>query len=328
MSRRGFALVPVLALVVATAGCVDTNQAEARGGVLIENCGTSIRVEHPPARAVAADQETTEILLALGLRDRIAGTALQIGPVAPEFRADYERLRLLNPKNLTAEQLRAANPDFVASAVTSDFSRDGVGTRQELAELGVASYASAVDCPQFLPDTTPFDRLLVDYDNYGKIFGVADRAAELTRRQRKVIADAQSASAARRTQPRVVYLYSVYNDGLPYVAGNSGMPQDMSRILRAPNAFEDLGGDWAEVGWEEIAARNPSVIVLADLPDRGLRGDKAAQKIEILREHPVISQLTAVRENRFITVPGLELDPTVGSVNALREIKDGLQRLG
>lgn len=319
-------VLPLVVLVLVTAGCAGAAPGSPAGQV-IDNCGVRVPVGEPPKRVVALDQETAETLLALGLGDRIAGTAYQTGPVASRYRAEYERLPLLNPKSLTGEQLRAANPDFAASSVTTDFTLDGVGTREELAALGVTSYVSAADCPRFSPGSSAFERLLTDYQNYGRIFGIPDRAAELVRAQRAALATAEAAGAARASRPQVAYLYSVFN-GTPYVGGGKGLPSDFSRALRAPNVFDDLDTDWAEASWEQIASRQPSVIVVADLPDRGIDGDTATQKIAMMRAHPVLSLLPSVRDGRFITVPGRELDPTVTSVNALPLLGDGFGRLG
>ncbi|QWF77882.1 hypothetical protein HUW46_01275 [Amycolatopsis sp. CA-230715] len=310
-------------LLVVTAGCSAGNPEVVAGGTTVENCGARVRVDQPPRRAVALDQETTETLLALGLRDHIAGTALHPEPVPEEYRADYATIPLLNPKELTGEQLRAANPDFVASAYISRFTREQVGTRDELTALGVPSYVSAVDCASYEPGKTPFERLFADYRNLGTLFDVPGRAADLIAKQRAVLGEAEKAGAARPSKPTVAYLYSVYN-GTPRVAGGSGMPANMSRVLGVKNVFDDVDSNWPEVSWDQIAARDPSVIVLADLPDRGERGDTVAEKIQMMRAHPVLSQLNAVRAGRFVTVPGLELGATVRSVNALKRINDGL----
>ena len=41
----------------------------------IENCGREVTVDAPPQRAVSLNQSSTEILLSLGLADRMVGTA-------------------------------------------------------------------------------------------------------------------------------------------------------------------------------------------------------------------------------------------------------------
>ncbi|WP_412538011.1 ABC transporter substrate-binding protein [Longispora sp. K20-0274] len=279
----------------------------------------------PPRRAVALDQTSTESLLALGLADRMAGTAYLKTVVAPQYLADYRKVPVLSPKALTAEQLRAANPDLVVSGFASAYTRDKVGTRAELAALGVPTFVSAADCPA--PDRSPFDQLAGDLDQLGRIFGVGDRAAALVAEQRAAVDRAAASRSRTHGSPTVVWLYSTIK-GVPYVAGRGGMPSAMSALAGARNAFNDLDQAWPEVSWEEIARRAPDVIVIGDLSERGAPGDKAAEKIAALRGHPVLSKLPAVANERFITVPGIELDPSVRSTHALGLFLDGLVALG
>ncbi|MDG9702027.1 hypothetical protein [Streptomyces sp. DH37] len=119
--------------------------------------------------------------------------------------------------------MRAAAPDLVVSSFTDLYAKDRVGTREELDGLGLASYVSAVDCPErAAPGRTAFDLLLDDYENLGRIFGVEERAAELSERQRAAVGEAAAAGGDVTGEPTVVWLYSVYN-GMPYVAG---LPSD------------------------------------------------------------------------------------------------------
>nr|CEL20158.1 ABC transporter (iron.B12.siderophore.hemin), periplasmic substrate-binding component [Kibdelosporangium sp. MJ126-NF4]CTQ97383.1 ABC transporter (iron.B12.siderophore.hemin), periplasmic substrate-binding component [Kibdelosporangium sp. MJ126-NF4] len=314
----------MLAASIMVGACAAPAQTATPGkaATTITNCGRPLAFEQPPSRVVTLEQSSTETLLALGLGDRMVGTAFRSGRILPEYQAAYDKVPVLSAKQLTGEQLRAATPDLVVSSFASNFTKDRVGTREELQELGLASYVSAVECHR--EETgTPFERLFRDYENLGRIFGVPDRAAALVAQQRDTLAKATLVSG----KPTVVYLYSAVK-GLPYVAGHNGIPSDMSRIIGAPNVFDDVQDEWPEVPWEEIARRNPTVFVVGDLADRGAPGDSAAEKIKIMREHPVISQLTAVRENRIIQVPGIELDPTVRSTNSLRLISEGLKSLG
>lgn len=47
----------------------------------IDNCGESVTVDAPPQRVVSLDQNSTEILLSLGLEDRLIGSASWTDPV-------------------------------------------------------------------------------------------------------------------------------------------------------------------------------------------------------------------------------------------------------
>ncbi|MCP2243814.1 ABC transporter substrate-binding protein [Lentzea aerocolonigenes] len=317
-ARLGLALVAVLAAGCATPGGAQAPTAQS---VVVGSCGKQLTFTSTPQRAVALDQSSTETLLELGLQDRMAGTANVKTKVLPKYADAYAKVPVLSPKILTAEPLRAANPDVVVSGFQDLFTADRAGTRDELESLGVPTFVSAVDCPD---GTTPaFERLFRDYENLGKIFGVSEKAAELTNDQRAIVAEVQ---AVKREPVKVVWVYSVFK-GVPYVAGKGGMPNQMSTIAGATNMFDDLDHEWPETSWEEIARRDPDVIVIGDLTERGNLGDKASEKLAMMREHPAVSQLKAVKENRIIELNGTGMDPSVRSVDVLRGFAAGLDKI-
>jgi iron complex transport system substrate-binding protein len=47
----------------------------------------------------------------------------------------------------------------------------------------------------------------------------------------------------------------------------------------------------------------------------------------MMREHPAVSQLKAVRENKVIEIPGIEMDPSVRTVDALKALGAGLDKI-
>lgn len=332
MSRTARTGAVALVLALAAVSCSGTPQggkgteAAGKGGATIRSCGQELALPAPPERAVSLDQSATEVLLELGLQDRMAGTSNLKTKIAPEYRKAYEKVPVLSPKLLGGEQLRAANPDFVVAGFTDHFTKDRVGTRAELAGLGLPSFVSAVDCPkQNPPGSSPFDLLMADYTALGKAFGVEERAAGLVREQRAALAAARK--GAVKGAPRVVWVYSVYGD-TPYVAGGTSMPSEMSRIVGAKNAFDDLDEDWPAVTWEEVAKRDPDFIVVGDLSERGKPGDSAADKLAAMRGNPVVGKLDAVRGKRFVTIPGTEMDPSVRTVDALPRLTAGMRELG
>ncbi|WP_328940422.1 ABC transporter substrate-binding protein [Streptomyces sp. NBC_00250] len=350
-ARLGIALT----LALATAGCstaagggpeADTKPATSSASkpaagaagvpgaakpASVTSCGRQVSLAGPPRRAVALDQSSTETLLELGLQDRMAGTANLKTKIPAPYEAAYAKIPVIAPKIATGEQLRAATPDFVVAGSTDLYTEDRAGTREELDAVKVPTFVSAVDCPEHNPPgTTPFELLFSDYENLGKLFGAEERAGRLTANQRAAVARAgESASKAPQgaDRPTVVYLYSVFN-GMPYVAGKTGLPSEMSRIVGAKNAFDDVDEDWPEVSWEEVARRDPDFIVIGDLSERGRPGDSAEEKRATMTEHPVISRLAAVRDNKILEVPGIELDPSVRSVHALGLLAQGMKDLG
>ncbi|WP_406065734.1 ABC transporter substrate-binding protein [Streptomyces sp. NBC_01077] len=338
-ARLGIALT----LALATAGCStaagDRPAAEpkpatgagARKAAAVTSCGRQVSLAEPPRRTVALDQASTETLLELGLQDRMAGTANLKTKIPAPYAAAYAKVPVIAPKIATGEQLLASTPDFVVAGSADLYTKDRAGTREELAALKLPTFVSAVDCPQHNPPgTTPFELLFSDYENLGKLFGAEERARKLAADQRAAVARAGANAAATprgENRPTVVFLYSVFN-GMPYVAGGTSLPSEMSRIVGAKNAFDDVAEDWPEVSWEEVARRDPDFIVIGDLSERGRPGDSAAEKRGTMTGHPVISRLAAVRDNKILEVPGIELDPSVRSVHALGLLAQGMKDLG
>ncbi|CAM5300150.1 ABC transporter substrate-binding protein [Streptomyces griseomycini] len=331
--RLGVALA---AFALTAVGCSSSGASSDDGSAdkaaartaTVTSCGRKLSFDEPPERAVALDQSATETLLELGLEDRMAGTANLKTKIAEEYQDAYAEVPVLNPKILTGEQLRAATPDFVVASFDDLYAKDRVGTREELAGLGLPSYVSAVECPkQNAPGKTPFDLLFDDYENYGRIFGVEDRAAKLVAEQRAVVDEAAATAEEVEGEPTVVWLYSVY-DGLPYVAGKGGLPSEMSRLVGARNAFDDIAEEWPEVSWEQVADRDPDFIVVGDLSERGAPGDSAEEKLRMMRGDTLVSKLTAVRKNRIVEVPGIEMDPSVRTTHTLKLLIEGMKELG
>ena len=86
------------------------------------NCHLSFTVKDAPQRAVSLNQGTTEMLLGLGLEDRMAGTAYLDDAIWPEFAEAYNKVPVLEESaypNITT--LMGANPDFIYASYRSAF---------------------------------------------------------------------------------------------------------------------------------------------------------------------------------------------------------------
>lgn len=316
-----------------TAGLVacggpDTDQATASPAesVTFENCGRELHVDSPPERAVTLEQNATEILLALGVGDQMVGQGYQVDEPLPELAEAFDEVPVINPETISAEQLREALPDFTYSTLGSFYSADGVGTLDELDSLGVPSYVSETGCPGAAPSSpASFQGLFDEYRDLGRVFGVEDSAEHLIAEQQQVL---DEATRDATEQPTAVWIYSFYN-GPPIVAGAGGMPSAISEAVGLRNAFDDVTSSaWPEMSWEQIAQRDPDVIVVADLSSRGRPGDSAEDKITQLRSDPVASNLSAVRGDRIVALSGTAMDPSIRSIDAVAELGDWVSATG
>ncbi|PZE37873.1 MULTISPECIES: ABC transporter substrate-binding protein [unclassified Curtobacterium] len=318
----------VVVAALALTGCANSSASgrsstTPSAGSTLTSCGMQLTVPAPPERAVTLEQGATEVMLALGLQDRMVGTSYLTDAVAPEWRSAYDDVPVLAEQYPSTEQLREANPDFVYSMRASAFASDAAGSRQELIDLGVPAYLSANDCedPALVPDEVGFDAILDEVTDIARVFDVEQRGRDLVAEQRDTL-ERVTAAASDTGAPSVVWLYSSVN-GAPVVAGANGLADTMGRVAGAINAFDDLDAQWSETSWDEIAQRDPDVIVVADL-SRGLPGDSADDKIDQLRSDAVTKDLSAVRDDHLIAVPATELDPSVRSIDALETVSTAL----
>src|SRR5690606_870074 len=71
-------LIPALMVLTALSAPV---QAETAYPLTLDNCGVSVTFESAPERVVTIKSTATELLLSLGLADKIVGIGFQDGPL-------------------------------------------------------------------------------------------------------------------------------------------------------------------------------------------------------------------------------------------------------
>lgn len=300
-SRRPLAATAALALALLTSACAGappppaSAAAEATGfPVEITSCGHTSTVEGPVRRAVTMNQGATEVALALGVEDRLVGTAYLDDAVPQRWAAAYDAVPVLSPEYPTREELLAVEPDLVYGAYASAFDAGAAGSRAELERAGTAAYLSPFGCEEqdLRPDAS-FEAVWDEVDSVAAAFGVPERAEALRAEQQQHLAEL----AAEEAGAGLDVLWYDSGDRSPYVGAGAGGPQLVLDAVGASNVFADQPGSWVEASWEEVVAADPDVVVLADAS-----WSSAEEKIAYLEADPVLSTLRAVREQRFVTV--------------------------
>lgn len=320
--RRPVGTGVVTVLLVALAACGgessdgsgDSSPGDAEGfPVTIENCGRETTYDAPPDQAVVIYQHTTEIMLALGLEDRMAGTAYMDSAIRDDLVEAYETVPELAEESPSREQVIAAEPDIVVAGWPSAFEDDAAGSRQSLADLGIDTYLSTGSCPDF--DGTPsLDLVREDITEIGAIFGVPDRAEDLIAQIEEPITEVEAALDG--AEPVDVFVYDSGTDQA-YTTGGRENTTALIELAGGRNVFADLDDDWTEVSWEDVVARDPDVVLVLDYGD-----ETVDQKRDFLRSHPVASTLRAVQDGRIAVlgltdvVPGIRNGDAVATMAA------------
>ncbi len=283
----------------------------------LDNCGTPLSLDAPPERVVTIKSTSTEMLLALGQGKRIVGTAFADGPV-PEAWAGSPVPPVLAEKVPSREAVLALAPDLVFAGWESNFSADGAGERSQLEDLGVASYVSPAACQQdgYRPDPLTFDDVFASIREAGKIFGAEDAAAEL------VAAQQAELDEIRPSDKGYTALWYSSGSDTPFVGAGSGAPAMLMEASGLENIAADIDAGWSPYSWEAVAAADPDVIVLVDSA-----WGSVEKKKSVLESHPVISQLSAVKEGRYLVVPFAASEAGVRNVETVRSLTEQLAAL-
>ncbi|MBU6532635.1 ABC transporter substrate-binding protein [Streptomyces sp. NPDC057245] len=334
---------PVLLLsgALLAAGCGsgtsggDSAAADAAAGYprTVRDCGQDVEVTAPPERAVSLNQGTTEILLSLGLADRMAGTATWTDPVMKGLEKANAGVPRLADDMPSFETVLDAEPDFVAASFASTLGTGGVATPERFAELGVPAYLSPSDCAgkdnSGDGDGVRDEALTMD-TVYGEVRDLA-RVFDVEERGEKLVADLKSRvrrATAGIDASGVGIMYWFANSTSPYMAGCCGAPGVMTRAVGAENAMDDTHEEWPQVGWETVADRDPDVLVLGDLTRKSQTAETAAGKIEFLESNPVTRNMTAVREKRYVLLSGQAMNPTIRTVEGIEQVAAALREYG
>jgi iron complex transport system substrate-binding protein len=322
-------VIPALVIAtIALAGCASTGTPTAAtptpaattdpaAPVTVDNCGTEVTFAKAPERVVTIKSTSTEMLLALGLGDRIVGTGFQDGPVPTKWLADAATIPSLADKVPSEEVVLEKQPDLIYAGWESNFSPDGAGARDELSALGVASYVSPSACQSHnQPAKLSFDNIFGDIQQVASIFRVD--ATPLITAQKAELAKVTKDKPGKK---RTALWYSSGSD-TPYVGAGIGAPELVLESVGLKNIAADVKATWAPLNWEAVVDADPDFIVLVDAS-----WNTVAHKIGVLEANPATANLTAVKEHKYLIVPFAASEAGVRSVETVASLADQIKAL-
>ncbi len=335
--RAGVALI---AAALALSGCsssddpsgtAEKNTAASAYPLTIENCGRTITIDAPPQRAVSLNQGSTEILLSLGLADRMVGTATWTDPVRENLADENAKVPRLADNKPSFEVVLDTEPDFVSASFGGTLGPGGVAEPVQFEQLGVPAYLSPTDCDGKEDNSVNADgnrtepltmeSVYKEIRELATIFDVRERGEEFVAELERRYEDASGQVNANG----VSLAYWFADIDTPYVAGCCGSSGIITDAVGAKNVFDDTTNEWPQVSWESILDRDPTALVLADLSRRSITGDALDSKIQFLESNPVTKRLTAVQNRRYIVVNGADMNPSIRTIDGIEKVAAGLR---
>ncbi|MFF9319040.1 ABC transporter substrate-binding protein [Streptomyces sp. NPDC014735] len=308
------------ALSAAGCGTADDSARKPEAGaspvagfpVTVDNCGVRTTYDKPPSRVVTIHQHPAELLLALGLKDRMVGTAFPDSAVLPELRKDFAAVPELAKREPSFETVLDAEPDFVYGGYGSAFAENEGRSRKAFAEAGIDTYLNREYCGKkrvTMRDT--YDEITT----IGDVFGVPDRASALVADLRGRVDKAVAAVGKRADVP--VFVYDS-GEKTAFTAGGKGLGNDLIGLAGGRNIFASLDDVFGDVSWEQVVARKPEVVMIYDYAGSG----SVEQKKRFLLSQPALADVPAIRNKRFVVLP---LTATLVGIRSAYAV-DGLAR--
>ncbi len=288
--------------------------------VTVKSCNRDVTFDAPPAKAIANDVNLVEMMLALGLRDRMVGYTGVSGwkTLDEELRAGIEELPELSAQYPTREVLLGAEPDFFFAGWNYGMKVGGEVTPESLEPLGIKTYELTESCIHIGPKArSSMQDMYVDLLNLGAIFGVEEEAKALVAGYEAELAEITA--GIDRTTPLRVFVYDSGEES-PFTAGAYAMPTALIEAAGGTNVMDDLEKSWATVTWEAVVERNPEVIVIVNYGDV-----TAEQKIAFLEGNPAFAAVDAVKNDRYVVLEYVEATPGPRNIRAVEKLVAGFR---
>ncbi len=321
---RSIWLVMLIALIAVLGACGTKDKPESATQtekvepseattteVIIKNNGTTQTYKEAPTKAISLNQHVTEIMLALGLEDSMVGTAYLDDEIYEPLQAAYDKVPVLSDQYPTKEQVIDAGADFLYAGWKSGFGEKGVGTPEELEELGIHTYlhtASNMTKPTL-------EDIFTDIRHIAEIFRVEDRGEAFIEQMTKDVEEVQAKLPKDRENLRVLVFDSGEKD--VFTAGQNFM-NELVTIAGGQNIFGDVESGWTTVSKEDAVDRNPAVVVIIDYGET-----TAEQKINFLKKDPALKEMEAVKNNRFVILPLSAASEGVRAAEAIQILAKG-----
>lgn len=303
---------------IQTASLAKAGAPQRDSPLVIKQCGQLHTYKTVPQRVVSSSINITQMLLFLGVGDRLVRYA---GAQRRNTGARLKALFRQRPDQLiddvSMELVLGARADLVVSGWSYGFNK-GALTPRFLESFGIDSYVITESCIRvYQRDRVSLRDTLEDLRSLARILGVAPKVMPRIDRLARALENLKQKTAKVDYRPRVF----VYDSGrqLPLTAGRFATPHAMIRAAGGRNIFADIESSWETASWEAVVARNPEWIIIIDYG-----AHTAQEKIEFLLSKESLSRVSAIRHHRFLVIPYAHATPSPYNIYQAQRLAEAL----
>lgn len=251
------------------AACGEPPQATGAGDAVVDDFGDTLRLSASARRVVSLNPVTTELLFALERGDLLVGrTSWDLAPAAAREVPDVG-----NGMGPNVEVVLGQRPDLVL-LYASESNRLAAA---QLRAAGVQTLTHRTDRIEDLQRVLPVIATAVGADSLGRL--VAD----------SVRASVEAVRARPRPATALRAYWQIWDAPILTIGGGSYL-SELLEVAGVANVFGDMDAPSPQVSLEEIARRDPDVV---------LAGPNVAARI---RATPGWQAVRAVREGRIVVI--------------------------
>ncbi|UQZ35955.1 hypothetical protein C2I18_21915 [Paenibacillus sp. PK3_47] len=242
-----------------------------------------------PEKVVANTQGAAELLIKLGLTDKMVGVAALYGAGDPAVQEEFKKIPVISENYASKELVVGASPDLVLGRAGLYADADwGVGTVEGLNELGIKTFVQSTSI-----EGATLDSLYKDIEQIGQIFDVQETAAAYIEELK------QRAEALKSTADGVKTFAYVSDGGNGAIAVYSGnidtFAGDVLGLLGLKNSFGTVTGD---VSKEQLIAENPDVMLMSVYTG----GLDPQETLKAFYADPSLQSLTAIKNKAIYLI--------------------------
>lgn len=262
--------IAIIAFLSLACGCLADNT------VTVRDCsGTQLKLKESPRRIISTVPSNTEILYALGLQDQIVGLTKYCAKTC-DIRG---KVVIGGWTDLDLQRIVDLKPDLI-------FAFGGIQSKwhDKLREIA----------PTYCFEPSTAEDTLQTILNIGRLTNHDQKAEEIVKRQRKVLARVQAKVASIPTEERLRVARVWGADTKVRTAGKKSFLTDLIKLAGGENVFGAVEDDYFEVTFERLASLDPDVLIV--------HGEKneIMKKIAAFRKDTEFGKLKAVKNGRVL----------------------------
>ncbi|MGW6736430.1 ABC transporter substrate-binding protein [Streptomyces sp. NPDC055013] len=295
--------------------------------VTVTDCaGAETTFGSAPKNIVTSNASSLELLLRLGAGDKVIGTGFPPGKgtLPGELDAQAQQVKVLSDTVIPKEKLLGSGADLYIDTFASMNMGGGMGdapTEEEFEAAGIKhTFLKSTACAAMSKSpVTDLSAVEDDITSLGAVTGTRAKARELVDGMKQKVDAVRKAVGGTPEGERPTYFFFDYDAGTkqPMAVCNRQVANAVITLAGARNVFADCDGDYKQVGWEDVIAKNPDWIQLGVRN----RGSEAANKKAFdearkwLESNSATKGLNAVKEGHFLPI-GSEQTTIAGVENA------------